>query len=203
MPTTITGPVRMPDGTIPTHGRVIFTRLKPLAGERIVTTAPVIADISGTGTISIALDGQQLGTPYSVRVEQWSAVAGRLISEPLPDVVVTDDGTGPIGNFTALPPVRADTYFLNQGDSASLPVTLLDANRRPANVSDAFINGWLERGAEQTSVTVAKVNAAAGIVEMVITAEVSAGLTKGEYTGVIKLTVGTRVKTIRGKIKII
>ena len=199
---TISGPVRLPDGTNPQHGRIIFRRTTPELGQGLTVPGPVEAIITG-GVFTIDLNAVAEGAVYAVGVEYWDEVSQSLAHVGLPDIVVAGDGPFTLAQVSTVQTATRDTYELHQGDTAVLPVTMLDANRRPVSLTDSTVSGWLERGDVRVPVTVNKVTGSTGLVQMTITAPVSAGLALGLHTAVIQMRVGTQVKTVRGKIKII
>ncbi|MDH2326013.1 hypothetical protein QCN27_03940 [Cereibacter sp. SYSU M97828] len=205
MPTIITGPVQLPDGTIPSHGRLIFRRKTPRIASPLVVPGPVEARIGANGSFSVTLDGEAEGTAYAVLVEYWDDSDQAPKSVHLPDAVAGRNVAGPVplADVSAVQMSTAREYVLHKGDSALLPVTLLDVLDRPADISDSSVSSWLERGAERIPIAAAKSNAAAGLIEVTISAAVSAALQPGSYTAVIRLAVGGRVNTLRGIIKVI
>lgn len=205
MPTIITGPVQLPDGTIPSHGRLIFRRKQPRIASPLVVPGPIEARIGSNGSFSVSLDGELEGTPYSVTAEYWDYSGQALRLVDLPDAVAGRNVAGPVplADISAIQMPTRDGYELHRGDSASFAVTLLDGNDRPADITDSYVSAWLERDSVITPMTAVKANAGAGVIELAIDAATSASLPLGAQLMVIRLAVGPRVNTIRGNIKII
>lgn len=205
MPTIITGPVQLPDGTTPSHGRLIFRRKQPRISSPLVVPGPIEARIGTNGSFTVSLDGEIEGTAYSVLVEYWDGSGQDLRTVHLPDAVAGRNVAGPVplADVSALQIPTRDGYELHKGDSATFAITMLDGNDRPADITDSAVSAWIERGEARTIITAVKANAAGGVVEIAIDAATSATLALGQYMMVIRLAVGPRINTIRGNINVI
>jgi len=196
MATTIAGPVRLPDGTLPTHGRVIFEARQPIVDETLVLRGPVVAPISGAGAIDVDLEADAEGTPYAVTVEYWSPVQNRLISQTLPDVVPTGTGTGTLADFAAVPvPVAAPREIRRKrGDTITLPALYVDRFGRPISLTGVSVAAAL-RGVDGITrgLTIGIISAADGTFEIAMAAAASAALPLGPHALDVKFTVGTVV----------
>ena len=196
MATTIAGPVILPDGTNPAHGRVIFEARAPILGASAILRGPVVAPITD-GEISIELEGAADGTPYAVTVEYWSEARAQLIRQPLPDIVPT----GASGPFTLADLATliagagiADHLTLKRGDSLSLPGVWVDQHGRPLDLTGVTIaSALLGPDAVTRPLGVAVLDAAAGRFELSMLAVDTAALPLGGHQIDIKFTVGARV----------
>lgn len=204
MATEIAGPVRLPDGTIPAHGKIIFRRKEAQISDGVVLTAPVSANIDGAGDFTITLAAASSGTPYSVIVVYWSAVENRLLSCPLPDVVPTG-AAGPVtlaGIAAHVLPDVPSEHRVKRGSTLILPCRLLDKNARPQPLTGLTIASDL-RGpdGETRPFTVAVLDSATGDFEVLMTAAQTALLPLGGHAWDIKFSTGARVdRTITGTI---
>lgn len=196
MATTIAGPVILPDGTNPAHGRVIFEARAPILGDAAVLRGPVVATIA-SGAISVDLEAEAGGTPYAVTVEYWSAALGQLVRQPLPDVVPT----GAAGPFTLADLATLTTgasgsrsLSLKRGDSLSLPGIWVDQHGRPLDLTGVTIaSALLGPDAVTRPLGVAVLDAATGRFELSMLAVDTAALPLGGHQIDIKFTVGARV----------
>lgn len=196
MGSTIAGPVILPDGTNPAHGRVIFEARAPILGASAILRGPVVAPITD-GEISIELEGAADGTPYAVTVEYWSAAKAQLIRQSLPDVVPTG-AAGPytLADLATLTPDAgsADHLIIKRGDSLSLPVVWVDRYGRPLDLTGVSVASAL-LGPEGVvrPLGVEVLDAATGSFEIAMLAVDTAALPLGEHQIDIKFAVGARV----------
>lgn len=202
MPTIITGPVRLPDGTIPAHGRIIFRRRHPRIDSPLVVPGPVEALIGTDGSFEVTLDGEVEGTPYAVTVEYFDDTQYVLRSVLLPDAVPGQNVPGPVSlaSVSAVPvPSSAGTaHVINQGETLDVGLQYLDENNRAASISDVEITSWLGRAdTPRTNLSVAKTAAAAGQFEISLPAA-QTELLRGTYEWVIRMSAGARVKIKTG-----
>ncbi|PTX39405.1 hypothetical protein IQ03_04976 [Gemmobacter caeni] len=194
MATTVAGPVRLPDGSQPAHGRVLFTPRAPIVGSPVVTTSPVAATITA-GAISIDLQGAADGSRYAVAVEHWSAVEGRLLTTDLPDIVVTDSGSVTIADAVALDvPEGPQEHRIKRGDSLSLGCIYADALGRPKSLTGITVTSAL-RGPDGVTraLIVTVLDAAAGQFEITLAPAQTAALPLGAHAWDMKFAVGGRV----------
>lgn len=198
MATTIAGPVRMPDGTIPTHGRVIFRpRLGGYVGSPAVTAGAVVAAISSAGAISVVLEGRADGTPYAVVVEHWSVADQRMVSTPLPDVVPT----GAAGPFTLadlaavdVPRCATNENTWKRGDTISIAGQWIDHHRRPLDLTGYAIAAAMRGPDNVTRDMLVTVTAAAtGLLSIGMSAAETALLPLGDHLIDVKARIGARV----------
>jgi hypothetical protein len=194
MATTVAGPVRLPDGSQPSHGRVLFAPRAPIVGSPVVTTSPVAAKITA-GAISIALEGAADGSRYAVAVEHWSAVEGRLLTTDLPDIVVTDSGTVTIADVVALDvPEGPQEHRIKRGDSLSLGCVYADRLGRARPLTGITATSSL-RGPDGVTraLVVTVLDEAAGEFEVSMAPSQTAALPLGPHAWDIKFAVGGRV----------
>lgn len=200
----IAGPVRMPDGTIPAHGRVIFTARAPILGGTLVTTGPVVAQIDGAGDIDITLQAEASGTPYGVTVEYWSDVEGRLIAAALPDIVPSV-GAGPvtIADLTAEVIIGAlDAHRIKRGSTLDLPCRFVDQHIRLLPLTDLTVTSAL-RGPDGVTraLTVTVSDPDGSDFEVSMSHIQTALLPLGTHGWDIKFSTGARVlRSITGQI---
>ena len=196
MATTIAGPVRLPDGTIPTHGRVIFEARQPIIDETLVLRGPVIAPISGAGVIDVDLEADAEGTPYAVTVEYWSPVQHRLISQALPDVVPTGTGTGTLADFAAVtvPAGAPREIRRKRGETITLGALYVDRFGRPISLTGVSVAAAM-RGPDGVTraLSIAVISAAEGTFEIAMAAGATASLPLGPHDIDVKFSVGTLV----------
>lgn len=209
MATQIAGAVRLPDGTLPTHGRVIFRpRDGGRAGPPVISGAAVIAPISPAGAIDIELEAATTGTPYMVLVEHWSDGAAKLVQTALPDIVPT----GLPGPFTiadlaviAIPQGATSRATWKRGDTISIGGQWIDQHQRPLDLTGMAVTAAM-RGPDDVirPMAVTMIDAADGLLEILMSASTSAGLPIGEHAIDVKITVGVRVaRTQTGFITIV
>ncbi|SMO64121.1 hypothetical protein [Paracoccus laeviglucosivorans] len=195
MPTTISGPVLMPDGTNPTQGRLILTARRPRLSSPLVVPGPVEALISG-GQISIVLQGSADGMVYAVVAEYWSAAVGKIVAVKLPDIVIpAEDGNGTLAAFSAIeiPPGATNFHVIDQGETLNVGMRYADANMRPASLAGIGLSSWLGRkGQQRVPLTVAIINAGQGTFEISLGAAQTA-LLSGKYQWVVRMSSGARV----------
>ncbi|MCJ8139557.1 hypothetical protein [Falsirhodobacter halotolerans] len=193
MPTTITGPVRLPDGTIPAHGRLIFQRRMPGVGNGVTLAGPVAAALDGNGAFSVSLQGEASGTRYAVKVEYQNGLTSRLISDNLPDVVVTGSGSSTLSAVSVVPiPQAASCHVIEQGETLNVGAQYLDTNDRPVAINDVSITSWVTRDGARQNLSVSKIDQAAGTFEISASAAITANL-RGTYQWNIRLAAGARV----------
>lgn len=207
MATNVAGPVLLPDGSSPMHGRVLFRLLSPIIGGSVVASATVIAPITA-GEIDVDLQAEAGGTPYAVAVEHWSAAEGRLVTTPLPNVVPTG-AAGPVTlaqiAAVTVPASAGNEASWKRGDTISIGGQWLDEHGRPLNLSGLTIAAAL-RGPDGVVRALAAVltDAASGLIEISMTAALSAALPLGAHAIDVKITNGARVsRTQTGTIHII
>lgn len=209
MATQIAGPVRLPDGTVPAHGRVIFRpKNGAILGPTLVSGGAVVAPINGAGTIDVEIVGRAGGTPYLVAVEHWSDVENRLVTTPLPDVVPT---TAP-GPFTladlaavSIPRGASSEATWKRGDTINIGGQWIDEFRRPVDLTGMTVTAAMRGPDDVTRPLSVNVSAAAeGLLEISMTAGQSAQLPLGAHAIDVKITSGARVsRTQSGTIHIV
>ncbi|WP_312529441.1 hypothetical protein [Paracoccus sp. (in: a-proteobacteria)] len=204
MPTTISGPVLLPDGSNPQHGRVIFTARRARLAGSVVVPAPIAVPITA-GAISVALQGEAEGFPYAVSVEYFSAAHNRVLVSPLPDIVVSAEATGTLISLAAvsIPTDAASAVRIKRGDTLNLPFIWLDRNNRPISHAGVTISSaLLGPDGQRRNLTVSKIApATSGAVELAMSAGLTAQLPLGAHHIDIKFSTGARVlRTITGQI---
>lgn len=205
MPTTITGAVRLPDGTTPDSGRVIFTRRKPLYNETIIPDGSRVEAIITGGNITISLNGgAPAGEPpvvvYGVEVEVWREGLPKPTVSRLPDIVIpTGDASGDLQDFAAvqIPRGATNTHVVDQGETLDVALRYLDENLRPVSIADVTITSWIAQGGVRTPLTVTKIDAAEGTFEITLTASQTLPLS-GRYDWAVRMAAGGRVKITTG-----
>lgn len=202
MPTKITGPVRLPDGTAPAHGRIVFHRRASGTSSPLVLPGPVEARIGTNATFSIDLEGDSDGTVYGVLVEYWPSPAGRLVSVRLPDVVVDGTGTFTLAQVSAVQvPARAgDTLEVYQGETINFGMQWLDENDRPRNLTGITITSWLSNGLNRLGLSRTTISLSQGTFELTATAAQTASLSAGRYDWFVRSATGTRTQIRQGQI---
>ncbi|MDK8871483.1 hypothetical protein [Paracoccus sp. SSJ] len=209
MATQIAGPVRLPDGTIPAHGRVIFRpKNGGIVGATTVSGGAVIAPISGAGAIDVELVGRAGGTPYTVAVEHWSDVENRLVTTMLPDVVPT----GAAGPFTLadlaaveIPRDARSEAIWKRGDTINIGGQWIDEFGRPVDLAGKTVAAAM-RGPDGVTRTlsVSVSDAAKGLLEISMPAGQTALLPLGPHAVDVKITNGARIsRTQSGTINIV
>lgn len=208
MATQIAGPVRLPDGTIPAHGRVIFRpKNGGIVGATTISGGPVVAPISGAGMIDVELVGRAGGVPYTVTVEHWSEAENRLVTTMLPDVVPT----GAAGPFTLMDLVaveiprdaRSEATW-KRGDTINIGGQWIDEFGRPVDLTGMTVSAAM-RGPDGITrpLTVHVSDAVKGMLEISMSAGLSAQLPLGPHAIDVKVTSGARVsRTQSGTINI-
>lgn len=192
MAATITGPVRLPDGTVPAHGRIIFRRVGVEIGGVLTVPGPVSAPIEAGG-FSIALDVDPAGAVYTVAVEYQDGVSYGLTTVTLPDIVLTANAEVTLENVVTVPvPRTGETMTIRQGESLNVGAQYLDHNNRPVGIGDVSITSWLGRGEDRVDLNVSKLDASAGTFEVSASASVTSGLL-GRYDWAIRMASGGRV----------
>lgn len=207
MATNISGPVRLPDGSIPTHGRVIFRLLGPILGGEVVAAATISAPIVA-GAIDVDLEAVAGGTPYAVAVEHWSATEHRLVTTALPNVVPSGEaGPVTIAEIAAvpIPPSARSEATWKRGDTINIGGQWLDEHGRPLSLVGLTVTAALLGPDSETRALMVNVaNAAAGLLEISLAASLSAALPLGAHRIDVKMTSGARVmRTQTGTIHII
>lgn len=195
MATTVAGPVVLPDGTAPAHGRVIFTLRGSIGGSTLIITAPVAAPIVD-GEISVALEGAAEGTAYGVVAEFWATASAALIRVQLPDIVITGTGTGTIADYAvaSIPDGARARIEWKRGDTISWPVQMLDELRRPLSLTGSTVASALQ-GPDGVvrALSVAVTDAATGWIEVALGALAASGLPLGHHAWDIAVTTGSVV----------
>lgn len=206
--TQVVGPVVMPDGEVPAHGRITFERLATgVDGGSIITRGPVEAVLDGSGNFEVELQSEAAGTPYRVTVSYWSAARNRLVTEVLANAVPSGQA-GPVTHdaiaAVSIPAQAGDTVTIRQGDSLNLALQHLDGNDRPLATTGLTFTSWIERaGDAAVPLTVTVINAGAGTLEFTLSAGVIAALPTGTYAWVVRMTNGVRVRNMTGRINIL
>ena len=209
MATQIAGPVRLPDGTIPAHGRVIFRpKNGGIVGATTISGGAVVAPISGAGMIDVELVGRAGGVPYTVAVEHWSEAENRLVTTMLPDVVPT----GASGPFTLMDLVaveiprdaRSEATW-KRGDTINIGGQWIDEFGRPVDLTGMTVSAAM-RGPDGITrlLTVHVSDAVKGMLEISMSAGLSAQLPLGAHWVDVKVTSGVRIsRTQSGTIHIV
>lgn len=205
MATRIAGPVRLPDGTNPTHGRVIFEAREMQVSDSAVLRGPVIAEITA-GAIDISLVGEVNGTRYSAAVEYWSYGEQRMLRQALPDVVVTGTGTGTLGDFATviIPSDAGGEAGWKRGDTIEITGIWLNEHDRPHDLDGVTITSSVlgPDGTKRDLSVALDSNTKSGRFELSATAAETADWPLGEHRIDVKFSrSGGRVsRTVTGTI---
>lgn len=206
MPTQITGPVRLPDGSELLHGRVIFTPKAPILAENVVLSGAVIAPIV-SGQIDITLEAVSTGTPYSVLAEHWSDLTG-LVRTALPDVI-PDGSAGPFSIIdlaaTRIPAGATNETSFKRGDTISLGGKWIDSFGRSIDLTGYLVSAAM-RGPDGLirSMLVSAPSLTEGEIELTMAADESTDLPIGRHQVDVKIQLGVRVmRTQTGFINIL
>ncbi len=204
---TITGDLPLPDGTVTPGSYVEFTLM---AADRetyhVVQPVTVSAPIGPGGGISVDLWPNGLGereTRYRVTANIVDPVRRRATPIDL-GVIKVPVGGASIANLLPIRVAGAKSEAaIHRGDSRTFALQWLNADGRPAVMSGFALSARLERGGVEVPLGVAWISAAAGTLEITLSAAVSAGLPIGAHRLVVRATSGARVTSLRGTINII
>lgn len=194
MPTTITDTVVLADGSVPAHGRIIFSCRE--APDTDVLTATIAVTLGETGEFSVDLEGNGDATAYAVLVECYSNVTDALVSEVRPDVVVDGSGSGTLADYSAvlLPVDASDTAVLRRGATLDFPVQILDEFRRPVDLTGSTVSSRLIGPDGVTRALVAAItDAAGGWISVAMAAASTAVLPLGKHLWDLTVTTGSVV----------
>lgn len=194
MPTTITDTVVLADGSVPAHGRIIFSCRE--APDTNVLITSVEAPLDDAGAFSVELIGNGDATAYAVMVECYSTMTGALVSEVRPDVVVGGSGSGTLADYSAvlLPVDASDTAVLRRGATLDFPVQILDEFRRPVDLTGSTVSSRLIGPDGVTRALAAAItDAAGGWISVAMAAASTAALPLGNHLWDLTVTTGSVV----------
>ncbi|GGE26548.1 hypothetical protein SAMN05421774_11262 [Gemmobacter megaterium] len=105
--TRITGPVDLPNGETPRHGRVHFQlRDWDRTGDHLIMPREVVAQLDAMGWLDVRLQTTTTldrGSIYDVAVQYWSVALGRQIVVQLPGIAVPASGPVTLASLLAIP----------------------------------------------------------------------------------------------------
>lgn len=204
---SVSGFLTLPNGQILTNGRVVFT-LTGVANDSgyMVPHAEVVVETGSDGSFSVNLwpnSRYEIPTTYSVVGYTYDESKYRNGKGYDFGKVVVPTSNVNISDILPLIVPNKDTYIMHRGDSASLPIILLDANNIPADISDSTVTASLSLNDFSVSVPVSKVPNRTGVIEIIIPSSVSSSLSLSTYTLTIYLSVAFRRSSVRAKVKVI
>ena len=110
MPITLTrvfGPVTLPSGEVPAHGRIRFTlRGWDVDGDTIVPGTTIEATLDAAGLLDVNLWASLSGArelAYGVEIIWWSAALRSLARQALPDIAVPAGADVKISDLLSIP----------------------------------------------------------------------------------------------------
>lgn len=188
MTTIVSDTVVLPNGAVPSNGHIYFTCLE--APNEATLATVVTAPLGATGAFSVPL----AGAPYAVRVEHWAD--GRLWINNLPNVVPSGTGTATLADISAVPiPANTtDTLCIKRGDTLDVSPQMLNEWGRPIPLSGVNVaSSVLGPDGVRRNLTVSKLDAAKGILQIVAAASATALWPLGKYQWDVKFRNGTTV----------
>lgn len=201
--TRITGPLVLPDGEVPRHGRVRFALPGAAAAGTVgLAPGPVTAVLDADGEIDVQLqasDALDHPSAYAAHVTYYSEGLSRLHEAAIgPIWVPSDDVT--IGEVlpVRLPMAGGSQVDLVRGDSLRLALRPLDDRTgRFGSLSGVSASSWMRRGDEAVTFSV---TIAGGIIEITAAPAVTATLSPGRYDWAVRLQQGAVRRTWLGTI---
>lgn len=196
--TTVTGTMELPNGATPHRGRVIFTMTGwAKDAPHLFVAGSVDVAVASDGSFSAQLQStDDLDVEYDVVFSHVDLATSKDVSTQVGRILVPSSGPVTLASVlpVRIPGGASNQHRLKRGDTLSLAGICLDENGRRQNLSGISVSSAL-RGPDGAtrSLVVTIVSAAAGEIEISLSAAQSALLPVGIHTMDVKFSSGVRV----------
>lgn len=204
-PVTLSGPVMAPTGAAP-HAASLEFRMRGVTASGTTVVLPEVTRVPlESGTINVTLRGSDEGIVYDVLY--MATLGGVSRSVDIGPIVLDKNENTSLAAIlpVPLPAVASSVYTMKRGDTLNLAPRVVDRWQRKIDLTGVNVaSSLLGPDGTRRNLTVTKLTATAGLIQIVAAASVTSNWPLGRHEWDVRFRNGTTVdRTITGYVDVL